>query len=86
MYQCSECAVHMGPILDRNGKPELFKCHRTGRVANIVPNQLMGRKPPKATLAVLELKNKGTLAEKRDRKEKVSKHERFVLPENRWND
>ena len=85
MYQCSECSAHIGPVLDRNGKPELFRCHRTGNVAHIIPEQLIGRKPPKATLAVLELKNKGALAEKRG-KEKVSKHERFVLPENRWND
>ncbi len=58
MYKCSECHAEMGPILDANGKPELFKCHKYGTFAHIVPEILQGRKPPRPGVAVRELKIK----------------------------
>lgn len=36
MYRCSECSSTIGAMIGKDGKPELFKCIRTGGVARAV--------------------------------------------------
>lgn len=47
MYKCSECMRTMGAMLDSRGKPELFKCPYSGRVAHTIPQFPVRRKPLK---------------------------------------
>lgn len=46
MFRCSECSRVIGPMLDRNGRPTMFICHRTGNAAEMVPNVITARKTP----------------------------------------
>ena len=34
-FVCSECGRHIGMMAGKDGKPELFKCVRTGRVTQL---------------------------------------------------
>lgn len=46
MYKCSECRRPVGVMLGRDGRPELFKCHVTGRAAETVPKMPIVRITP----------------------------------------
>lgn len=35
-YRCSECNRTIGLIADRDGKPVMFKCPRTGNAAKLL--------------------------------------------------
>lgn len=45
-YRCSECHKPIGAMLDNHGQPQLFKCHNSGRVANMVPDRPIQRSTP----------------------------------------
>lgn len=47
MYQCSECGRSVGAFLDREGKPTMFKCPRTGEPATTIPEFMPKRKAVK---------------------------------------
>lgn len=47
MYKCSECFRPVGAMLDAKGKPELFKCPHSGRVAQAIAQVTLPRKPIK---------------------------------------
>lgn len=36
MFRCSECRKPIGLMVDPKGRPELFKCPRSGRVGHMV--------------------------------------------------
>lgn len=37
-YRCSVCHKPVGPMLDKKGQPEPFRCPHAGRVATAVPD------------------------------------------------
>lgn len=45
-YQCSQCRAHMGAMLDKDGKPELFKCPKSNRAAHMIPELPVCRETP----------------------------------------
>ena len=45
-YKCSTCFKPMGVMLDRKGKPELFKCPYSGRVSYTIPERPVIRDTP----------------------------------------
>lgn len=66
-YFCSECHKPIGLMADKRGKPELFKCPHTGRVAR--PQQPVKRDtPPPTVVAVADVLRQNALPMKRFRK------------------
>lgn len=61
-YQCSECRRPMGAMLDRKGRPELFKCPYSGRVAHTIPEHPPQRKTikPNKSLATEDLSRRAS--------------------------
>jgi DNA-directed RNA polymerase subunit RPC12/RpoP len=37
-YRCSACHKPVGPMLDKKGQPEPFRCPHSGRIAEAVPD------------------------------------------------
>jgi hypothetical protein len=46
-FRCSECGHVIGPMLDKFGRPEMFKCHRYDTAAKMVPDTITSYKTPK---------------------------------------
>jgi hypothetical protein len=47
-YVCSECHKPIGLMADSRGKPTLFKCIRTGRVAQTLSEPAESKDSPRA--------------------------------------
>jgi hypothetical protein len=47
-YNCSECGKPIGLMADKNGRPEMFLCPHTGRIAR--PQIPVKRETPRLTL------------------------------------
>lgn len=45
-YKCSDCSRPIGAFFDAKGRPELFKCPHTGRVAQCIPDRRQARTTP----------------------------------------
>jgi DNA-directed RNA polymerase subunit RPC12/RpoP len=45
-YHCSACGRQIGIMLDKKGKPELFRCPITKRIAQTVPAMPIRRSTP----------------------------------------
>lgn len=43
MFRCSECRKPIGLMVDPKGKPELFKCPHSGRVASAIEKGSWGK-------------------------------------------
>lgn len=77
-YKCSACGRAIGAMLDKKGKPELFKCPNTGRVAHTIPKEPQTR-TPLALPKWLEPEDLSHLAKKRKKKKSL-----LALPELRY--
>ncbi|AYN58037.1 hypothetical protein HWB90_gp102 [Mycobacterium phage Fowlmouth] len=66
MYKCSACGHSIGAMLDGQGRPVSFKCHRTNRIATQVPLMLPKRSTPKPSREFIN-EAKGFLAKRRDK-------------------
>lgn len=45
-FRCSECSRPIGAFFDSKGKPELFKCPHSGRIAHCIPDRRVARSTP----------------------------------------
>lgn len=57
-YICDQCGHTIGAMLDAKGRPEMFKCHRTGAAAKAI--QIGQNKPVKIGRFVKGKKRKET--------------------------